>query len=358
MKRAFVTIFVLTIIGLFIYVGYFLYQKNQKDPIVYKSTAPFYTDIVKKTVANGSINPRREIALKPQISGIVDELFIEAGDQVEKGQVIAKIKVIPDDVTLSNAESSLNRAKISLEEARVEKERREKLFDAKAISEVEFNAFLFDYQRKLEDVDVAENNLQLIKEGVSKKKQQTTTLVKSTITGMVLDVPVEEGMQVIESNNFNDGSTIASVADMTDLIFEGTVDESEVGKIKEGMDLKIKVGAIEKIHFDAKLEYISPKGIDDQGTIQFEIRAALTETKNQMLRAGYSANADIILDSRDSVLAIKERDIHFEDEGLFVEVETGDQEFDKREINTGLSDGINVQVMSGLSDDEKIKTLN
>ena len=358
MKKVFVTLFILFMLGLFVYVGYFLYQKNQEDPVVYKTITPFYTDIVKKTVANGSVIPRKEIALKPQISGIVDRIFVIAGDQVVKGQVIARIKVIPDDVTLSNAESTLNRARISLAESKLEKERREKLFEAKAISEVEYNAFLFDFQRRTEELEVAENNLQLIQEGVSKNKKETTTLVKSTILGMVLDVPIEEGQQVIETNNFNDGSTIASVADMSDLIFECTVDESEFGKLKEGMELLITVGAIDYTQFEAKLEYISPKGIDDQGTIQFEIRAALGETGDARLRAGYSANADIILDRRDSVLAINERDILFEQEGLFVDVETGEQQFEKRVIKTGLSDGINIEILSGLSENEKIKILN
>lgn len=260
-----------------------------------------------------------------------------------------------DDVTLSNAETSLKQAKIRQDESRIEKERREKLFREKVISEAEFNSYLFEYQRSVEEVDAAENNLQLLREGVSKRQTQTTTLVKATISGMILDVPVKEGEQVIQSNNFNSGTTIAFIADMNDLIFDGKVDESEVGKLHEGMDLQITVGAIEGKTFHAKLEYIAPKGMDEEGTIQFQIKAAMTSIDSALIRAGYSANADIILDSRDSALAILERDLLFEDNKKFVEVERGDQQFDKREVVTGLSDGINVEILSGVSEEDKIK---
>lgn len=357
MKKILIALFFFALLALFIYVGYFLYKKSNQGPVVYETTTPFYTDIVKKTVANGSIKPRKEVELKPQISGIIEKLFVEAGQIVKAGEVVAKIKVIPDDVTLSNAETALNQANIRLTEATTEKTRREKLFHEKVISEAEYNTYLFELERAKEEVAAAENNLQLIKQGVSKKQTQTTTLVKATISGMVLSVPVKEGEQVIQSNTFNSGTSIASVADMNDLIFEGKVDESEVGKIKTGMDLQITVGAIEGKKFNATLEYISPKGIDEEGTIQFEIRAALTGFDDAVIRAGYSANADIILESRDSVLAIQERDILFEGEGKYVEVEKATQQFEKQKIETGLSDGIHIEVLSGITSDNKIKAL-
>lgn len=356
MKRIFITLGFLALLALFLYVGYFLYKKSNKGPVVYETSTPFYTDIVKKTVANGSIKPRKEVELKPQISGIIDKLFVAAGQFVKAGEVVAKIKVIPDDVTLSNAETALNQANIRLKEATAEKERRENLFNEKVISEAEYNGYLFELERTREEVAAAENNLQLIRQGVSKKQTQTTTLVKSTISGMVLTVPVKEGEQVIQSNTFNSGTTIASVADMHDLIFEGKVDESEVGKIKTGMGLLITVGAIEDKKFNADLEYISPKGIDEEGTIQFEIRAALSQLDGATVRAGYSANADIILESRDSVLAIQERDILFEQSEKYVEVEKGEQQFEKQKIETGLSDGINIEILSGIGSDAKVKT--
>ncbi len=350
-------------LALFIYVGYFLYQKNQEDPIVYETTSPFKETIIKKTVATGSINPRKEIMIKPQISGIIDKIYVEAGEYIKKGELVARIKIIPDDLNLSNAQTNVAKAKIAVEESRIEKERREKLFTAKAISETEYNQFLYQFKQRLADLEQAENNLQLIKDGVSKAQTQSTTLVRATNSGMVLDVPVKEGEQVIQSNNFNDGTTIASVADMTDLIFEGNVDESEVGKIKEKMNLLIKIGAIEGKSYNALLEYISPKGEDDQGTIQFEIRAAMKQQEGEttdFIRAGYSANADIILQQADSVVAIKERDLLFDEDTKdpYVEIETGEQEFERRDIKTGLSDGINVQILDGLVLEDKYKKQN
>ncbi len=357
MKKYFAGFLGVAILALFIYVGYFLYRKNQADPVVYSTVQPFYADIARKTVANGSLKPRKEIKLKPQISGIIDEIFIEAGNLVEKGQTIARIKVIPDDLNLSNAESNLKKARIAHDEAGREKNRREELFKAGVISEVEFNQYLFEFERREEDLNAAQTMLQLIKDGVAKGQKQTTTLVKATIAGTVLDVPVKEGEQVIQSNNFNDGTTIALVADMTDLIFEGLVDESEVGKIKTGMELKITIGAIEGKFFSALLEYISPKGIEDQGTVQFQIRAAVTETNDAIIRAGYSANADIILESKTNVLAINERELLFDNGKSFVEIETSDQQFERREVKTGISDGINVEILEGLSENERVKFL-
>ncbi len=355
MKNIIGIVIITGLLALFGYVGYFLYKKSNKDPITYTTTKPFKTNIVKKTVANGSIIPRKEVELKPQISGIIEILYIEAGQSVKAGSVVAKIKVIPDDLSLSNAEAALKQAKIRVDETRIEKERREKLFYEKVISEAEYNGYLFEYERSLEEKDAAENNLQLLREGVSKKQTQTTTLVKATISGMILDVPVKEGEQVIQSNNFNSGTTIAFIADMNDLIFDGKVDESEVGKLHEGMDLQITVGAIEEKKFNAKLEYIAPKGMDEEGTIQFQIKAAMTEIDSAMIRSGYSANADIIIASRDSVMAIMERDLLVDGDKKQVEVETGEQQFEKREVQTGLSDGINIEILSGISEVDKIK---
>ncbi|MDX2001232.1 MAG: efflux RND transporter periplasmic adaptor subunit [Chitinophagales bacterium] len=358
MKRIIVAIVLLLIVGSFIYVGFYLYQKNQAPPEKAETTTPFKTTIVKKTVATGAINPRREVALKPQISGIVDKLYVQAGEYVTKGQTIAKIRVIPENLNLNAAESNVNKAKIALQQADIELKRREQLYKAKVISEVEYNQYKFDYDQRKEDLENAQNNLQLIREGVSNRQQKTTTIVTSTISGMVLDVPIKEGAQVIQSNSFNDGTTIATVADMNDLIFEGKLDESEVGKVKEGMNLRITVGAIEGKTFDAKLEYISPKGVVDQGTIQFTIKAAVKQPgEKNFIRAGYSANADIILESRDSVLAVLERDIQFSKDTAFVEVEKTAEQFEKRKVKLGLSDGINVEVLDGVAANDKIKVM-
>lgn len=356
MKKALLTLFILVLMALLGYVGYYLFSKSKKDPVIYKTSAPFKTDIVVKTVANGAVEPRKEVTLKPQISGIIDELFVEPGDKIKKGQKVARIKIIPDDVNLGNAESAVNKAKLAMEQAELEFQRRKKLYEAKAISEVEYRQYLFEYEQSKEDYANALNTVQLIKEGISSRSKQTTTIVLATIDGMVLDVPVEVGTQVIQSNTFNEGTTVATIADMNDIIFKGTIDESEVGKIKVGMPLRITIGAIEGRTFDATLEHISPKGVTDQGTIKFDIKAALEQPEDIFIRAGLSANADIILDKRDSVIALKERDLLFENDTTYIEVETTPQVFEKKRVVTGLSDGINVELIEGVDTSAAIKT--
>jgi HlyD family secretion protein len=258
-------------------------------------------------------------------------------------------------VMLNNAEMRLKSAIINFKNAQQELDRQKKLYDEKVVSQQDYNQYLLDYQLRNQEVEAAENNLELVKEGASKKSGAVSNIVRSTAQGMVLDVPVKEGSFVIETNTFNDGTTIASVADMSDIIFEGKVDESEVGKISEGMNLDLKIGALQDERISAELEYISPKGVETDGAIQFEIKAAVALQEDVFLRAGYSANADIVLESRDSVLAIKESNVLFEDEKSYVEIETGEQQFEKKEVELGLSDGINIEVVSGLADDQKIK---
>ena len=356
MKRALKILSGVIVLSIFVYTIYFLYKKSQAKPIEFETTKAFKTEIIKSTVATGSVVPRKEIMIKPQVSGIVEELYVEPGDMIKKGDLLAKIKIIPDMVSLNNAQSRLNRAKISFEDAKRQYERQKDLLDQGVVARAEFEAFDLAYKNAIEEVEAAENNLELIKEGQTKKGgQATNTTVRSTAEGMVLDVPVEVGFSVIESNTFNDGTTIASVADMGDMIFEGKIDETEVGKIKEGMPLILTIGAIDEASFDAILEHISPKGVEENGAIQFEIKANVTLRQDQFIRAGYSANAKVVLDRTDSVLAIPESILQFEGDSSFVEIETAPQQFEKRFIKTGLSDGINVEVKSGLTMDDKIK---
>lgn len=346
------------VIGAIIGTMFFLYQKSKKKPVVYEIKSPFISNVVKKTVATGTVVPRKEIDIKPQVSGIVEEIFIEAGNQVKKGDLIARVKIIPNMVELNNAESRLNKAKINYEDSKLVYERQKKVFEQGVIPEAEFQQYRLTYMNALEEQETAESNLQLIKEGVSKKSgTATNTLIRSTIQGMVLDVPVEVGNSVIESNTFNEGTTIASVADMGEMIFEGKVDETEVGKLKLGMPLILSIGAIEEEKFDAELEYIAPKGKEENGAIQFEIKADVKLKENSFIRAGYSANADIVLDRKDSVMVIPESIIKFESEGdsAYVEIETQPQIFEKRYIKTGLSDGVNIEVKDGLGISDKIK---
>lgn len=389
--------------------GVYFYNKSNADPVTYEVTKPSVEDIVKKTVATGSIKPRQEVQIKPQVSGVVDELFVEAGDLVTKGQRIAKIKLVPSQVNINNAQSSVELARIryneakreearqrqvfdksldveeasvNYENAKREKERQKGLFEDGVISEQAFNQFQVDEEvRKAafenakiraqgnlkqfaadvdirkQELDAAINNLQLLQEGASRNSKQIANVVTSTVNGMVLDIPIEEGSSVIERNNFNEGTSIAVVADMNALIFEGQVDESDVGKLKEGMPLELTVGAIENKKFDATLEYIAPKGEDEEGTVKFTVRAAIQPTEDVFLRAGYSASGDIILDRRDKVIAIKERDVIFEENSTFVEVQTDDQEFEKREVELGLSDGIQIEVVNGVDTTTQVKVM-
>lgn len=348
------------IIGGAIYTFYFLYDKEQADPMTYRTEEAVIANVIQKTVATGSVVPRKEILIKPQISGIIKEIYVEAGDTIREGDLLAKVKIIPDMASLSNAENRVNRAKISLENAEMDFDRNKKLLDQGVISKAEFQPFEISKKQAREELAGAEDNLQIVKEGVAKSAgAATNTLIRSTISGMVLDVPVKEGNSVIEANNFNEGTTIASVADMGDLIFEGKVDESEVEKLNTGMDLIMRIGAMESKDFKATLEYISPKGIEENGAIQFQIKAAVKLEPGQFIRAGYSANADVVLGRRDSVLTINESLLQYDEEmKSFVEVETAPNQFERRDVQLGMSDGMIVEVLGGITKGDKIKVWN
>jgi HlyD family secretion protein len=357
MKKVVVTLILLLFLAAFVGTVLFLYGKSQQPPVVYETDEPFITDIVRKTVATGSIVPRREIALKSQVPGVVEELFFEEGDNVGLGDLVARIRLIPDMVRLNDAEAALEAARINHEDAQRELDRHKDLFEQELISDFEYNRFRLQAKLVTQRLESSENNLELIREGSAKRSGNVSNLVESTVEGMVLDIPVKEGTFIIETNSFNAGSTIASVADMGEMIFEGRVDESEVGRIHVGMDLILSVGAIESELFDAKLEFISPKGEIDQGAVKFDIKAAIELKETAFLRAGYSATADIVLEKRDQVLAIRESNLIFDDDRIWVEVMVGEQEFERREIHTGLSDSINIEILDGLSAGEKIKKL-
>jgi HlyD family secretion protein len=356
MKKVRNIFFIVLFTGLFVGGFYYLYDKSREKEIVYETEQPSYKDIISKTVATGSVVPRQEIEIKPQESGIITEIYVEPGDKLKKGDLIARIQIIPEMVQVNNAESQLDKAKIAFRNAEVEYKRTKDLYNNGVIAESEYLDEQMRFDNAKVDLDAADNNLQLIREGVTKKMgAHTNTIIKATIEGMVLDVPVEVGNSVIKSNTFNDGTTIAILADMNEMIFEGKVDETEVGKIMEGMDLVLSIGAIENEKFDAKLEYISPKGIEENGAIQFEIKADVNLKEGQFIRAGYSANADIVLQRRDSVLSINEKLLQFENDTAFIEIEVGEQVFERKQIETGLSDGIQIEIKSGVTKDDKIK---
>ncbi len=334
----------------------FLYKKSQKKPDQFEIKSASVNSIIKKTVATGTVQPRKEIEIKPQVSGIIEKVYLEAGQVVHKDDVMAQINIIPDMVILNNAESRLKRAQLNYEDAKIDYDRQTTLFGKKVISKEEYQKANLSYNSAREEVEAAENNLELIRKGVTKSSAKTTnTLIRSTIDGMVLDVPVKEGFSVIQANTFNAGTTIAIVADMNDMIFLGKVDETEVGKIHEGMNIELTIGAIDNEKFNAVLKYIAPKGKVENGAIQFEIKADVLLKKDQFIRSGYSANANIVLDRRDSVLTIPEGLLKFNHDTAYVEIQKAPDQFEKKIVKTGLSDGINIEIVSGLTKEDKIK---
>lgn len=357
MKKFFGIVLIAAVLVLFVGTAVFLFNQSRDKPEVFETVSPFETKIVKKTVASGKVVPRREVNITSQVSGVVDELFVIAGDRVKKGDLIARIDLAPNMVMLNEAESRLEASQISLKNAELELQRQKELMEQSLVSESEYNRYMLDYELKRQAAKAAENNLLLIREGSTKQSNLVSNHIRATTDGMILNVPNKEGAFIVESSTFGSGTTLATLADMNDMIFEGMIDEAEVGKIREGMDLLLDIGALDSEPFHATLEYISPKGVEDQGTIKFEIRAAVTLQEDVFLRANYSANADIVLDKREAVLAINEANLIIEDDGHYVEVQTGPQSFEKREVETGLSDGINIEIVSGLSESDQIKKL-
>jgi HlyD family secretion protein len=354
-RRIVPVLLALSVVGAFVLTLLFLYNKSQAKPAVFETAKPVVMDIVKKTVAPGAIVPRREIAIKPHVSGTLEKLHVAAGEIVKDRQLLAKIRIIPNVVALNNAESAIRSAQIGYDNAQNQMKRYQQLFDQKLMNETEFNQFKLGFELKRQELETAQSNRELIKEGASKRSGNVSNLVNSTVNGMVLDVPVKEGASVIEANNFNEGTTIASIADMGDMIFLGRVDESEVGKLSEGMPVTITVGALGEERLEGKLEYIAPKGKEKEGTIEFEVKVAVKLKEGVLVRANYSANADIILDTRKGALAIEESLVQFDKGKAYVEVETAPQTFSRREVRLGLSDGINVEVLSGVNPSDRLK---
>jgi HlyD family secretion protein len=355
MKRAIPIVIGLAVLGAFAWTLWFLYQKSQEEPVVYETDAPRVMDLVEKTVATGAVVPRREVAIKPRVSGVLKRLHVEPGDHVEAGALIAEIQIIPDMMSLSRAEASREAARISFRNAERELIRQEELFAQSVISESTLEATRLDHDLKKQELEAAEDSVALIREGASARSGHVSNRVHSTVAGMVLDIPVEEGESVIETNTFNEGTTIALIADMSDMIFEGQVDESEVGKLEEGMELAIRVAALDNHRFEGVLEHIAPKGVEQEGAIQFRIRAGIRDAPEVLLRANYSANADIVLDRRDQVLALAERLLQFHEGEPFVEVQTRPQQFERREVEVGLSDGLHIEIVAGLAEDDLVK---
>jgi HlyD family secretion protein len=355
MRRAFPLVLVLVVIGAFAWTLIFLYEKSEAKPVQYATSRVEQRDIVRKTVAPGALVPRREVAIKPRVSGVIDELYVEPGQTVKDRAPIAKIQIIPNVVSLNQAESNLKSARISFETAKSELERFQKLKGQGLVSEAEFIQQELAFKLRAQELEGAENNLQLVRVGASKRSGQASNVVLSTVEGTVLEVPVREGASVIEANNFNEGTTIAAIANMKDMIFQGKVDESEVGKLKPGIPVSISVGALGSERFDGTLEYIAPKGAAKEGTIEFEVRAAVVLKPDVLVRANYSATADIILERRQAAIALNEGWVVHAEGKTFVEVETAPQRFERREVTLGASDGIWVEATSGVKLGDRVK---
>lgn len=360
MKKYFKYILMALVAVIFIGTFVFLYIKSQPQPEVYDEFTLQRMDIRKTTVVTGKIEPRNEVNVKPQISGIITEILKEAGETVQEGEVIAKVKVIPDMGSLSAAQSRLRLAEINRKQAQTDYDREKTLFDKGLVAADEYDKIAQTLRQAREEVDAAQDNLEVVRDGVSKSNASaSSTLIRSTITGLILDIPVKVGNSVILANTFNDGTTIATVANMNDLIFRGNIDETEVGRLSTGMTMKITIGALQDLKFDARLEYIAPKATDQNGANQFEIKAAVNLPSNATnIRSGYSANAEIVLAEAKNVLAVQESAIEFDGDDTYVYVIKGEgdkQTYERRKVQTGISDGINIEIRSGVKPNERIR---
>lgn len=357
-KRAKIILAIVAV--LFVAVLIWLGKKNQKTVVTFETQKPFKATIVKKAVATGKVIPLEEVEIKPQISGIIEKVYLEEGAIVKAGDLIATVRVVPNEQSLQSAKGRINSVQIQLNNAKTQYERNKKLFDRGVLSRQQFEVSELSYNQAKNDLVNAKNDYQIIKMG-SAGSGGANTNIRATASGMLVEIPVKKGYQVIQANNFNAGTTIATIADMTKMIFEGKVDESEVGKLVNGSDIQVSLGAIDGKKFPAKLNFIAPKGTEENGAVQFKIKADVTLDESHFVRAGYSANADIVLEKKDSVLSIKESLLRFDKktEEPYVEVKTGEEgKFEKKTLKLGTSDGVNIQVLEGVSPEDEIKIWN
>ncbi len=341
----------------------FFVKSNSKSAITYEVKKPFITNIEKKTVATGKVIPEDEVEIKPQITGIIDKIFLEEGVQVKAGDLIATIKVVPNEQTLNQASGRVRTAQLALGNTKIEYDRNKTLFDKGVISSQDFNTLKLQYDQAQQELQNAQSDYQIIRVGSAGGSAVANTNVRATVGGTILEIPVKEGDQVIQSNTMNDGTTVATIADLSNMIFEGKVDEGEVGKLKVGTPLKISLGAVEKQELNATLRFIAPKGIEETGAVQFKIEGDVEEKEGVFIRAGYSANASMVLEKRDSVLVIPEALLQFDrqTDKPYVELAVGkveDQKFERKDIEIGISDGVNVEIISGLTENDNVKVWN
>lgn len=356
MKKVFKYLVLALVAMIFVGTFIFLYSKSRPEKVVWQELPVSVMDISRTTVVTGKVEPRNEVNIKPQINGIISELYKEAGEMVKEGEVIAKLKVIPDMGSLSSAESRLRLSVMNLKQAETDYRRQKALYDKELVSAEEYDKVLQAYNQAKEERSAAQEALEVIRDGVSSSNAgSSSTLVRSTITGLILDIPVKVGNSVIQANTMNDGTTVATVANMSDLIFNGSIDETEVGTLVEGMPMRITIGALPGYSSEATLEYISPKATENNGANQFQIKAAITPSETHTIRAGYSANAEIVLQEVKGVTAVPESALEFSSDSIFVYRMTAPQTFERVQVTTGMSDGINIQILSGVSEGEKVR---
>ena len=356
MKKFFKYFSIALVALIFIGTFVFLYSKSRPEVITWQELPVSVMDITRTSVVTGKVEPRNEVNIKPQINGIISELYKEAGEMVKEGEVIAKLKVIPDMGSLSSAESRLRLSEMNLKQAETDLNRQKALYEKDLVSTEEYDKVLQAYNQAKEERSAAQEALEVIRDGVSSSNAgSSSTLVRSTITGLILDIPVKVGNSVIQANTMNDGTTVATVADMSDLIFNGSIDETEVGSLVEGMPMRITIGALPDYSSEAVLEYISPKATESNGASQFQIKAAIVPSDTHTIRAGYSANAEIVLQEAKGVLSVPESALEFNGDSVFVYLMSSPQVFERTPVKTGMSDGINIHVLSGLTEGQIVR---
>jgi HlyD family secretion protein len=350
---------IILILGFLFAIAYFV-RTNSKSAIEYDTTNAFTSSIQKTSVVTGTVIPEDEVEIKPQLNGIIQQILVEEGDIVENGDLIAVIKVVPDERSVYSAQSQVNAARLNVANAEKQISRAQELYSKQIISQQEFEDLELSFNTAKENLKAAENDLEIIRKGSVSGSSTANTNIRATVSGTILEIPVKLGDQVIAANNFNAGTSVAIIADLNKMIFEGKVDEAEVGGLQIGQDIIVSMAAIPNKEFEAKLKFVAPKGTEEGGAVQFKIEADLTLDEDSFVRAGYSANGSLVVDNRENILVIYESLLQFDrrTQQPYVEVETSDQNFERKDIQIGLSDGIIVEILSGIEITDKIKIWN
>lgn len=353
-----ITLVILFILGIVLSISKVV-SSNSKDENDFPTDTVKVGMIEKKVVAMGKIIPDDEVEIKPYISGIIEKLYAKEGERVKIGDLLAKIKVVPNEESLKNAENGYKIARFNFKKIEIDFKRNKDLYEKKFLSDMEYNDFELKYEEAKLNLENASNKLKIIKSGTVDGSSAANTFIKSTINGTILEIPIKKGDQVIESNNFNPGTTIAKIADMSNLIFEGKIDESEISKLRVNMPMDITIGSMDGLKFSANLRFIAPKGIEEQGTVFFKLEGDLKSLDSTVyIYAGLSANAKMVTAKEEGIPVLNEGLLQFKDNKPFVEVKKEDGDFEKRWLKIGISDGIKCAIDSGLSVNEVIKVWN